>query len=49
MTKFPEADARIINKKICMHCHVRNPPKAKRCRKCGYDGLRVKSRESRSG
>ena len=49
MTKFPEADARILNKKICMNCNARNPVKAQRCRKCGYTGLRVKSKESRGG
>lgn len=49
MTKFPEADARIINKKICMNCNARNALKALRCRKCGYTGLRMKSRESRGG
>ncbi len=47
MGRFPEADARILNKKICMKCSARNAPKATRCRKCGYKGLRVKSREAR--
>jgi len=45
---FPEAVERLLNKKICMSCSARNPPKAVQCRKCGYKGLRVKSRE-RSG
>ena len=45
---FPEAVHRLLDKKICMNCSARNPPKAVRCRKCGYKGLRVKSRE-RSG
>jgi large subunit ribosomal protein L40e len=45
---FPEAVHRLLDKKICMNCSARNPPKAVQCRKCGYKGLRVKSRE-RSG
>ena len=45
---FPEAVERLLNKKICMNCSARNPPKAVQCRRCGYHGLRVKSRE-RSG
>ena len=45
---FPEAVNRLLMKKICMNCSARNPPKAVQCRKCGYHGLRVKSRE-RSG
>ncbi len=45
---FPEAVERLLNKKICMNCSARNPPKAVQCRRCGYKGLRVKSRE-RSG
>ena len=45
---FPEAVHRLLDKKICMNCSARNPPKAFQCRKCGYKGLRVKSRE-RSG
>ncbi|HEY6239108.1 MAG TPA: 50S ribosomal protein L40e [Thermoplasmata archaeon] len=45
---FPEAVNRLLLKKICMNCSARNPQKAIRCRKCGYHGLRVKSRE-RSG
>jgi large subunit ribosomal protein L40e len=47
MGSFPEARERLLNKKICMSCSARNPPKATRCRKCGYSGLRVKSKESR--
>lgn len=42
---FPEAVNRLLMKKICMNCSARNPPKAVQCRKCGYHGLRVKSRE----
>jgi large subunit ribosomal protein L40e len=47
MARFPEAEARTLNKKICMKCYAGNPPKAKRCRKCGYDKLRPKAKESR--
>ena len=45
---FPEAVNRLLMKKVCMNCSARNPPKAVQCRRCGYHGLRVKSRE-RSG
>jgi ubiquitin-large subunit ribosomal protein L40e len=45
---FPEAINRLLNKKICMNCSARNPPRAVQCRRCGYHGLRVKSKE-RSG
>lgn len=45
---FPEATNRLLIKKICMNCSARNPPRAVQCRKCGYHGLRVKSKE-RSG
>ncbi len=47
MARFPEAEARTLHKKICMHCYVSNCLKATRCRKCGYKGLRLKARESR--
>ncbi|MEW5936602.1 MAG: 50S ribosomal protein L40e [Candidatus Thermoplasmatota archaeon] len=47
MARFPEADARLLNKKICMKCYARNAPRATRCRRCGYHGLRQKARESR--
>lgn len=43
--RFPEAEARLFNVKICMRCNARNPIKAETCRKCGYRGLRPKSRE----
>lgn len=45
---FPEAVNRLLNKRICMNCSARNPPRATQCRRCGYHGLRPKSRE-RSG
>ncbi|MHC1593659.1 MAG: 50S ribosomal protein L40e [Methermicoccaceae archaeon] len=45
MARFPEAEHRLLNIKICMKCNARNALKATRCRKCGYSGLRMKSRE----
>lgn len=47
MARFPEAEARLLHKKICMECYARNPPRATRCRKCKSKELRVKARESR--
>ncbi|MCK4757772.1 MAG: 50S ribosomal protein L40e [Thermoplasmata archaeon] len=47
MARFPEAEARLLNKKICMKCHASNPVKATKCRKCGYAKLRPKAKESR--
>jgi large subunit ribosomal protein L40e len=47
MARFPEAEGRILAKKICMKCYARNAVRATRCRKCGYKGLRVKAKESR--
>ncbi len=47
MARFPEAEARLFRVKICMRCNARNPMKAKTCRKCGYKGLRPKSKERR--
>ena len=47
MAKFEVAEKRLFNVKICMRCNARNPMKATRCRKCGYGGLRPKSREPR--
>ncbi|MBD3407003.1 MAG: 50S ribosomal protein L40e [Candidatus Lokiarchaeota archaeon] len=40
-------EKRRLHKKICMRCNARNAMKAKQCRRCGYKGLRVKSKESR--
>lgn len=45
MASFEEAEARILNKQICMRCNARNPPRADYCRKCGYKNLRLKNRE----
>lgn len=47
MARFKEAEARLLHKTICMKCNARNAPRAKRCRKCGYKGLRPKAKESR--
>ncbi|MGZ4902287.1 MAG: 50S ribosomal protein L40e [Halobacteriota archaeon] len=47
MARFPEAEERLLNIKICMRCNARNPMRAGRCRKCGYKHLRVKSKERR--
>ncbi|MFO8132981.1 MAG: 50S ribosomal protein L40e [Thermoplasmatota archaeon] len=44
MARFPEAEERILNKRICMKCNARNPPKATRCRRCKSRHLRPKSR-----
>ena len=48
MARFPEAEARKLVKKICMNCYARNSIRATRCRKCGYKGLRLKSRERKT-
>ncbi|MDD1741825.1 MAG: 50S ribosomal protein L40e [Methanotrichaceae archaeon] len=48
MARFPEAESRILNVKVCMRCNARNPLKADRCRKCGYKGLRMKSKEAKT-
>ena len=47
MGKFPEAEARLLRKKICMNCYARNAQKADRCRKCLSKQLRVKALEGR--
>jgi large subunit ribosomal protein L40e len=47
MARFAEADARLLDKKICMNCYAKNAKKATRCRKCGYQNLRPKAKESR--
>lgn len=45
MGKFPEADERLLKKKICMKCNARNSLRATKCRKCGYANLRLKSKD----
>ncbi len=47
MARFPEAEARLLNKRVCMTCGALNAPKAKRCRRCRKTDLRVKAREGR--
>ncbi|WP_462272515.1 50S ribosomal protein L40e [Methanohalophilus sp.] len=49
MARFPEAEERILNKKVCMNCNARNAVRAVKCRKCGYKNLRVKSKEVKRG
>ncbi|MDD4332309.1 MAG: 50S ribosomal protein L40e [Methanosarcinaceae archaeon] len=49
MARFPEAEERLLNKKICMKCNARNDVRATRCRKCGSTNLRVKSKEAAKG
>ncbi|MDH7594222.1 MAG: 50S ribosomal protein L40e [Methanomicrobiales archaeon] len=48
MAKFPEAEARLLNVKICMKCNARNPVRATRCRKCNYGHLRPKNKERKA-
>ncbi len=48
MASFDAAEERTLGKLICMKCNARNPPRAERCRKCGYANLRPKARERRS-
>lgn len=45
MPRFEEAEARLFNKKVCMKCNARNPPRASKCRKCGSKALRSKNKE----
>tara|TARA_B100000700_G_scaffold241140_1_gene268224 strand:- start:70 stop:219 length:150 start_codon:yes stop_codon:yes gene_type:complete len=47
MARFPEAEARLLDVRICMKCNARNALKAAKCRKCGYKGLRLKNKESK--
>ncbi|WMW21376.1 MULTISPECIES: 50S ribosomal protein L40e [Methanolobus] len=49
MARFPEAENRILIKKICMDCNARNAVRATRCRKCGGKALRMKSKEAKGG
>ena len=48
MASFDVAEKRTLEKMICMRCNARNPPRAKRCRKCGYKNLRPKAKEARA-
>ncbi|MEC8707190.1 MAG: 50S ribosomal protein L40e [Candidatus Thermoplasmatota archaeon] len=47
MARFPEAEARLFQKKVCMKCNATIGWKATICRKCGYKGLRPKAKEQR--
>ena len=47
MARFPEAEARLLDVRICMKCNARNALKAAKCRKCGYKGLRLKNKETK--
>jgi large subunit ribosomal protein L40e len=47
MARFPEAEARLLNKRICMKCGASNASRAKRCRRCRSKELRVKAKEGR--
>ncbi len=48
MAKFEVAEKRLFNVKICMKCNAHNSLKATKCRKCGYRGMRAKSKEPRA-
>ncbi|ERH12610.1 MAG: ribosomal protein L40E [halophilic archaeon J07HB67] len=48
MAQFDAAEARTLERMICMRCNARNSQRANRCRKCGYDNLRPKAKETRS-
>jgi len=48
MARFPEAEARLLHVKICMHCNARNPVRAVACRKCGYTNMRPKNKERKA-
>lgn len=47
MARFPEAEKRTLNKKVCMKCGALNAPKAQRCRRCRSKELRSKAKEGR--
>jgi len=47
MARFPEAEERLLNKKICMKCGATNTIRAVRCRRCRAKELRVKAKEGR--
>lgn len=47
MARFKEAEARLLDKTVCMTCYATNPKKADKCRKCGSRDLRPKAKESR--
>jgi ribosomal protein L40E len=46
MGKFPIADLHlIVSVWVCKKCKARNKAGAKKCRKCGYQYLRVKKKD----
>jgi len=47
MARFPEAEARLLIKIVCMKCGALNAPKAERCRRCRSRELRFKAKEGR--
>jgi len=47
MARFPEAESRLLMKKVCMKCGALNPIRADKCRRCRSRDLRPKARESR--
>ena len=47
MARFKEAEARLLDKTVCMNCSATNPKDATKCRKCGSGDLRPKAKESR--
>ncbi len=48
-TNYPEfVVERRLDRMICMKCNARNPPGAKRCRKCGSKDLRPKHKEKKA-
>ena len=49
MARYPEAEKRLLDVRVCMKCNARNGMKAPKCRKCGYKGLRPKNKERRTG
>ncbi|HJJ47074.1 MAG TPA: 50S ribosomal protein L40e [Methanocorpusculum sp.] len=46
--RFPEAENRLLNVKVCMKCNARNAVRATNCRKCGAKNLRPKNKEIKS-
>ena len=48
MGKFAVADAEISKIWICRSCKGRNHAGVKKCRRCGYPGLRAKKKDSKS-
>ncbi len=47
MARFPEAEMRLLHKKICMKCGAVNAVRAVRCRRCRSKELRMKAKEGR--